>query len=129
MKIQISLSGRFGDPVAIMNASSWIPGRNTPEQLVEKIRGDGWTKGTLLAVTVVSLGPLDKVKSMFILGSSGNYGKVGTRLSYMIDTGMGYRHTDKLLKIENIIQIDAKGKLKAVNDVGMSEKRQLWVFK
>lgn len=69
---------------------------------------------------------------IFISGADcdSGYGvKAGDHDWYTQDTGMGYRNQGKGLEIENVILI-RKGKIvKKDNDVGLDEKRRVWVMK
>ena len=60
----------------------------------------------------------------------GNYGvKAGDKVRYTQDTGNGYKCVDYDFEVENVIQITADGDITSENDIGLNEKRRLWVMK
>jgi hypothetical protein len=72
----------------IMNASNWISGKFTPEKLVARLKTEDNTKGTIYTI--------QKGKGIaHCLSSSGNLSdldsQIGKTLTYVIDTGVGYR--------------------------------------
>lgn len=59
-----------------------------------------------------------------------DYGvEVGKTVRYTQDTGNGYKCVDYEFVVENIIHITADGTITAKNDIGLDEKRRLWVMK
>jgi len=70
-----------------------------------------------------------KWQEVFIIGSGGEYGKVGEKKTYIIDTGNGYRGQGDEVEIQNIIQIKKGEIVKTANNVGLKEKRTPYVFK
>ena len=55
---------------------------------------------------------------------------IGTTVKYTQDTGQGHSCRGQKLKIENVIQLDAEGEvIGSVNDIGLDQKRRLWVYK
>lgn len=108
----------------IMSAWSWISGRKTPAEFV-KASGD--YDMTIMVATLITGYP-ETSKKVFVMGSRGGYGEIGATMPYVVDTGRGYSATGRAL-IENAITVDAEGNLTGINDVGMNEKRPLWVFK
>ena len=72
----------------------------------------------------------DTHSNIFIHGCAGDYGvKAGDKVCYTQDTGNGYKCVDYELEIENIIQIATDGTITSENDIGLNEKRRLWVMK
>ena len=102
----------------IMNAACLFDGKSATLEDIKKV----WGNGTVIAVT------RGKTK-MFVCGAQGDYEvKIGEQVNYCIDTGMGTRNTADLLTVENVINYNESCTSK-VNDVGMNEKRRVWVFK
>lgn len=72
----------------------------------------------------------DKFSKIFIHGCAGDYDvTLGESSSYTQDTGNGYACVGYELKIENIIQVAKDGTITSENDIGLNEKRRLWVMK
>ena len=72
----------------------------------------------------------DKYSKIFIHGAPGNYGvQSDTKTMYTQDTGMGYKCRNHRLIVENVIHIDEEGNITSENDIGLNEKRRLWVMK
>lgn len=74
----------------------------------------------------------NRYSRIFVSGSDceESYGvKAGDHASYTQDTGMGYRNRDKHLKIENTILIQGGKIVHKDNDIGLNEKRRVWVMK
>ena len=101
----------------IMSAYGWINGRPS----IEKIIKENDSNGTIIVAK------RDGVKT-FILGSRGDYGKIGQQVHYIQDTGNGYGK-EGYCEIENIITIDKEKIINPGNEIGLNEKRTLWVFK
>jgi len=53
----------------------------------------------------------------------------GDHVTYTQDTGNGYKCNRYDLEIENIIEFDDNGNFSSLNDIGLNEKRRLWVMK
>lgn len=114
----------YNREVAIMNAAAWIPGKNNPATLAQKIATDNGEGPHTLFVC-------DRGGVKIFLYGSASY-KVGDQFAWKQDTGGGYRRApfgQEMCTVENIITL-ANGRVaKSVNSVGINEKRPLWVFK
>jgi len=89
---------------------------------------DGYEQTVLVAQRQYGYG---KSSSIHIFGS-GNSGydcKAGDNKCYTQDTGNGHRNDGERLVIENVITIDKAGNMTAENDVGLNERRSVWVMK
>ena len=107
----------------IMNASCLFDNKAaTIEDTVEQ-----WNDETIIVARREHCKGYSKI---FISGSQGDQGvKADDSVYYTQDTGMGHTNIGKNLMIENVIQI-VKGKVvKKNNDIGLDEKRRVWVMK
>lgn len=80
---------------------------------------------SVMTIMVVKKGTIPT----FVVGSAGEYGNVGDKVGMTIDTGMGNRKTNTIITIENIIKFNHGKIIKSVNNIGLKEKRDVWVFK
>lgn len=117
--IQLNASSRLLQTAAMaelfmMKAAHLKKAKYTPAQLAEEE-----TNVTLYAYTVSK--PTGPARKIFVLshGISKSSDKVGDRSRVGKDSA----------KLENLITIDAKGKIKGKNDVAMDEARPMYVFK
>ena len=101
----------------IMNAKGFIDGRKSVKAIFE---ANGSTNATIVVLDH------DGVKK-FVLGAQGVYGAVGERVPVTIDTGRGYRYSNDGT-VENHIHM-IEGVITSDNDVGLTEKRIVSVFK
>ena len=101
----------------IMSARTWIGDKPSINKIIEENNSEG----TIMAVDKMGV-------KTFILGTKGNYGNVGDTKFFNIDTGNGYKDGG-YCKIENIINIDKENITSSINNIGLNEKRVLWVFK
>jgi hypothetical protein len=104
--------------MVIMSARSWIGGKPTIEKIIKENDSE----------SVITVAKKDG-QEIFILGS-GNapYGEDGSFHTYKLDTGNGYRGGGRI-EIQNSIIIDNEKVLDGGNEIGLHEKRTLYVFK
>jgi hypothetical protein len=126
MRKKINLAGYDW---VIMRASAWIPGKPS----LDKIIVENNYEGTVI-VGKISLYD-NEPKPMFLLGAKGTYTKENKasyegkqRYSFIKDTGNGYKG-EGYIEVENIIQITDCNIESKLNDIGINEKRPLYVFK
>lgn len=69
-------------------------------------------------------------KKLFVSGAGEEtYAPVGVTVPYIQDTGMGYGARG-MIEVENYIIFDVIGNIvEKANDIGIDEKRPIWVFK
>ena len=70
-----------------------------------------------------------KFSALFITSSGINTKDKACQTTYTQDTGNGYRNRGKLLTIENVIHVKDGKIVHHENDIGLTEKRSLWVCK
>lgn len=70
-----------------------------------------------------------KFAALFISSSGINTEDKACQTTYTQDTGNGYRNRGKLLTIENVIHVKDGKIVYHENDIGLTEKRSLWVCK
>lgn len=106
----------------IQCARNWISGKPT----IDKIINENKSEGVIVIATRYFYTNPTPVK-IFILGSGiiSDYEDIN---DFVIDTGMGYGRHGRL-KVENIIEIDKNKIIKSINNIGINDKRVLYVFK
>lgn len=112
----------------IMSAGSLVNDKAvTLEQAHATWQGD---KGTIIVAKRATKSWGDSFSKIFIHGAAGDYGvNPGDKVKYTQDTGLGYKCQGFDLIVENVIHIDENDDVNAANDIGLNEKRRLWVFK
>lgn len=106
----------------IMNATKKVFGK-IRLSLDEIIVNEYFNSGCIMIVN------FDHGKSVFIYGSGQKpYGVVGETREFVQDTGQGYGRRGQL-EIENFAVITDGEIITTANNIGLSEKRPLWVFK
>ena len=108
----------------IMSASSWIKGRPSIDTIIENNKGEG----TILVIEKYNSVNSDKSTKCFILGANGHYGKVGDEVTFTTDNGMRLVGLGTCV-IQNIIKINKDGIVSCKNNIGVNDKRSLYVFK
>lgn len=67
------------------------------------------------------------VESIYVIGASSNYGKIGETVDYITDTGKGYGGKGRI-KITGIANVH-NGAIKNDGYFNMYMKKPIWVFK
>ncbi len=124
------MNSRYGrSDFYIMNAT----GKNNlfpTKRTIEKAKEEWADYGQTVLVAQRHYGYGKKVP-LFIFGSgtSGYNCKAGDRKCYTQDTGNGYKYDGERLTIENVVVIDKQGSIDSQNNIGLDEKRNIWVMK
>ena len=108
----------------IMSASSWIKGRPSIDKIIDNNKGEA----TIMVVEKYNSINSDKSTKCFILGANGHYGKVGDTVTFTTDTGRRQSGLGMCV-IQNIIKINKDEIVSYGNNIGVDDKRSLYVFK
>lgn len=108
----------------IKSATGWINGKPSIERIIKENNHEG----TIMVVRRLDEAYNAKEVPIFVLGAGGNYGVIGEKVSFLQDTGNGYGKCGDCI-IENIITISKDSIDDPGNEIGLREKRPLWVFK
>lgn len=111
----------------IMNAKALFERpRSSLQQIMDEWSGDTMT---VMVVSVESPSYGKPNMPRFVVGSSDKpYAEVSTTTPWTNDTGMGYRR-GTVLTVENYFIFKDNQIVEQANNIGLNEKRPVWVFK